>query len=76
MSYRCLLQPFGQAAERHLSKLCFKQEASSNLVKKQTYGREVGNVMCSGVDVSRSLVAERLAWAYDGFAKDADLYGL
>ncbi len=69
-------QPFGQAAKRHLSKLCFKQEASVKLSKKQTYGREVGDVACSGVDVSRSLVAAGLAWAYDGFAKDADLYDL
>ncbi len=28
------------------------------------------------VDVSRSLVAEGLAWAHDGYAKDANLYDL
>lgn len=69
-------QPFGQSAKRHLSRLCFKQEASISLAKKQTYGREVGDVVCNGVDVSRSMVTEGLAWAYVGFAKDADLYDL
>lgn len=69
-------QPFGQVARRHLSKLCFKQEASINLAKKQTYGREVGDVSCNGVDVTRELVTEGLAWVYDGFANDPSLYEL
>lgn len=67
-------QPYGRAARRVLRDLCFKQQAEVRLTGKVTYGRSVGEVRCGGADVSPKLVRAGFAWAYDGFAKDPELY--
>lgn len=57
-------QPFGRAAKRELSELCFNRTASVEARTVDRYGRTVGVVSCDGNDASRLMVERGMAWAY------------
>lgn len=57
-------QPFGQAAKRSLSELCFGRQARIEVVGRDRYGRAVGHAMCEGRDANLEQVRRGMAWAY------------
>ncbi|MFG6490496.1 thermonuclease family protein [Roseateles sp. BYS78W] len=69
-------QPFGQAAKRELSTLCFKQRAKVQTRTTDLYGRIVGVVSCEGRDVSRVMVEHGMAWAYRMYLRRPELLNI
>lgn len=69
-------QPFGQAAKRELSTLCFNQRAKVQTRTTDLYGRTVGVVSCEGRDVSRVMVEHGMAWAYRMYLKRPELLNI
>ena len=69
-------QPFGQAAKRELSTLCFNQPAKVQTRTTDLYGRTVGVVSCEGRDVSRVMVEHGMAWAYRMYLKRPELLNI
>jgi len=66
-------QPFGQAAKRALSDLCFNRPAHVQTRTVDQYGRTVGVVTCAGHDASREMVQRGMAWAYRAYLKRPEL---
>lgn len=66
-------QPFGQAAKRELSTLCFNHSAKVQTRAIDQYGRTVGVVSCDGRDASRLMVEHGMAWAYRTYLKRPEL---
>jgi micrococcal nuclease len=62
-------QPFGNVAKKALADLVFGKEVDVEVVDKDRYGREVGNVHVDGVHVNREQVANGLAWRYVQYDK-------
>ncbi|RYG88735.1 MAG: thermonuclease family protein [Alphaproteobacteria bacterium] len=71
-----LRQPFGRAAKRELSDLCFNRTATVEARTVDRYGRMVGVVSCEGNDASRSMVERGMAWAYPKYLKRPELAAL
>ena len=69
-------QPFGQAAKRELSSLCFNQQAKMQARTVDRYGRAVAVVSCQGRDASRLMVQHGMAWAYRQYLKRPELLPL
>lgn len=69
-------QPFGQAAKRELSALCFNRSAKVQVRTVDLYGRTVGVVSCDGRDASREMVQHGMAWAYRTYLKRPELVPL
>lgn len=69
-------QPFGRAAKRELSDLCFDRIATVEARTVDRYGRTVGVVSCEGNDASRLMVERGLAWAYRKYLKRPELVPL
>lgn len=70
-------QPFGTAARKALSSLCFKRNAQINPINLDRYGRVVAEVKCAGTDVATAQVSAGMAWVYPAYApKQSALYGL
>ena len=57
-------QPFGQAAKRSLSEICYRQRARVQAIDQDRYGRTVGRVFCAGRDANLEQVRRGYAWAY------------
>ncbi|PZP55300.1 MAG: hypothetical protein DI596_11640 [Azospira oryzae] len=66
-------QPFGQAAKRSLSDLCFGRRASVEIVDHDRYGRVVGRVLCDGHDANLEQVRRGMAWAYVRYAPPREI---
>lgn len=66
-------QPFGRAAKRELSDLCFNRTAAVEARTVDRYGRTVGVVSCEGNDASRLMVERGMAWAYRKYLKRPEL---
>lgn len=66
-------QPFGQAAKRSLSDLCFGRRASVEIVDHDRYGRVVGRVLCDGHDANLEQVRRGMAWAYVRYAPQREI---
>lgn len=69
-------QPFGAAAKRSLSDLCFREHAEIRPQKTDRYGRTVARVTCRGQDASAHQVRGGMAWVFDRYVTDRTLYGL
>ncbi|MDG0853056.1 thermonuclease family protein [Roseateles puraquae] len=69
-------QPFGQAAKRELSSLCFNQQAKVQTRAVDVYGRTVGLLSCQGRDASRLMVEHGMAWVYRTYLKRPELVPL
>jgi endonuclease YncB( thermonuclease family) len=71
-------QPFGKAAKRRASDLCYGREVSVRTVDVDRYKRVVGEVLLpDGRSVNREMVRAGLAWWYYAYAKkDLELAAL
>ena len=69
-------QPFGTAARKHLSTLCYATHASIRVVDVDHYGRTIGRVTCGRHYANAEMVRTGLAWVYRRYARDASLYQL
>lgn len=69
-------QPFGAVSRRALVAACLRQPATVALRSRDAYGRAVAKVRCAGTDAGAAQVAAGLAWVYDRYARDAELYRL
>jgi len=69
-------QPFGAAAKRSLSDLCFKVRAEIRPTALDRYGRTVARVTCRGQDASAHQVRSGMAWVFERYASDRSLFQL
>lgn len=71
-----LKQPFGTQSRRALGQVCFRQSALVRVSGVDRYGREIGRVRCDGVDANAQQVRTGMAWVYDRYVTDRELYRL
>lgn len=57
-------QAFGDAAEKHTSKLVYGKPVDVKAYDTDKYDRTVGVVVANGVNVNQSLIIAGLAWKY------------
>lgn len=69
-------QPFGTRSKQALSDLCFGKQAKIVPQTKDRYGRTVARVRCDGQDASEQLVRSGMAWVFDRYVTDRNLYSL
>lgn len=69
-------QPWGNAAKKSLSSACFGIQAEILPLNKDRYGRLIAHVRCRGNDAGSMQVSSGMAWVYDQYAKDKNLYRL
>jgi endonuclease YncB( thermonuclease family) len=63
-------QAFGTKARDHLASRIFKHDVEVDLRKKDQYGRYIGVIYISGVDMNQSMIQDGYAWFYKHYAKD------
>jgi micrococcal nuclease len=63
-------QPFGYESRQALAKMCFFKKAIVHKVTVDQYGRIVAVVFCDGVETSKELVKNGLAWVYTQYNTD------
>jgi endonuclease YncB( thermonuclease family) len=63
-------QAFGTKARDHLASRIFKHDVEVDLRKKDQYGRYIGVIYISGVDINQSMIQDGYAWFYKHYAKD------
>lgn len=69
-------QPFGAVSRRALVAACLRQPAIVAVRSRDVYGRAVAKVSCAGTDAGAAQVAVGLAWVFDRYARDPELYRL
>lgn len=69
-------QAFGQRSRQSLSEMCAAQPATVRSSGKDRYGRVLGRVECKGVDANAEQVRRGMAWVYDRYVTDRNLYAL
>lgn len=69
-------QPFGAKSKLSLSDLCFGKMAQIAEQDRDRYGRTIARVRCAGIDANAEQVRRGLAWVYDRYVTDPDLYPL
>ena len=69
-------QPFGAVSRRALVEACLQKPATLAVRSRDVYGRAVAKVSCAGADAGAAQVAAGLAWVFDRYARDAELYRL
>jgi endonuclease YncB( thermonuclease family) len=67
-------QAFGMVSKRSLSDICYGVRAQVIAVDMDRYGRVVGTVYCNGKNANLEQVKSGMAWVYDRYAKDGNLY--
>jgi len=67
-------QAFGSRSRQHLATLCFNRSAVIRSQSMDRYGRTVARVECEGVDANVEQVSAGMAWVYDKYVIDRDLY--
>jgi endonuclease YncB( thermonuclease family) len=71
-----LKQPFGKESQQALSALCANTFAHVAWAEKDRNGRTLGRVWCGGVDANAEQVRQGMAWVFDRYVKDRQLYSL
>ena len=66
-------QPFGTAARKFTSNLCFGKEVVASVKGKDKYGRTLAGVTVGGKRVQAELVSAGLAWHYKQYSTDKEL---
>lgn len=66
-------QPFAIESKQSLHDLCFWVDAEISSIKKDSYGRTLAQVRCTGVNVNAEQVKRGMAWATDQSVKDGEL---
>lgn len=75
-------QPFGAKSKQSLSDLCFGKQARIASQGRDRYGRTIGRMYCftpgvkTEIDANAEQVRRGLAWVYDRYVTDPDLYPL
>lgn len=69
-------QPFGALSRRRLVVACLRQPATLVVRSRDVYGRAVAKVSCAGMDAGAAQVTAGMAWAFDRYARDPELYRL
>jgi endonuclease YncB( thermonuclease family) len=69
-------QAFGTQSKWALSRLCLGQHVLIEKRGLDRYGRTSGRAICSGKDAGAEQVKSGMAWVYDGYATDKNLYRL
>ncbi len=75
-------QPFGAKSKQSLSGLCFGKQARISPQGRDRYGRTIGRIYCftpgvkTEIDANAEQVRRGLAWVYDRYVTDPDLYPL
>lgn len=69
-------QAFGKESTESLRRLCLNKKATINAETVDRYGRTVARVNCGGTDASAEQVKRGMAWVFDRFATDQELYAL
>ncbi len=67
-------QPFGNKSKQSLSSLCFGKDAKLISNQKDRYGRVLARVRCNGIDANTEQIRRGLAWVYDRYVTDYELY--
>lgn len=69
-------QPFGAKSKQSLSDLCFGKTATLDEGGQDRYGRTIARVHCDGIDANAEQVRRGMAWVYDRYVTDRELYKL
>lgn len=69
-------QAFGNKSKINLSEICFNKVATVNTIKIDKYGRTLGRVTCNYVDANSKQIEQGMAWVYDRYVTDLNLYAL
>lgn len=69
-------QPYGTRAKQALSDLAFNKQARVIEQDRDRYGRTVGRVYVSNLDVNAEMVKQGAAWVYRQYARDRSLFAL
>jgi len=67
-------QPFGNRSMQSLSGMCLQKKAKIKPQTKDRYGRTVARVICDGIDANEEQVKRGMAWVYDKYVRDRNLY--
>jgi len=62
-------QAFGRRGKQKLSELCYGKTAIVNVISTDRYGRSVGDVDCSDINVNEVMVQSGFAWVYRKYDK-------
>ena len=62
-------QAFGQVSKRHLSSLCFNQQAEVKVIATDKYHRTVGDVFCEKTHANEEMVKGGYAWVYRQYSQ-------
>jgi len=66
-------QPFGTVARRRLADLVMGKVVAVDDRGEDAYGRTLARLEVDGIDVSRQMVADGMAWHFTRYSADADL---
>ncbi|MEQ8786223.1 MAG: thermonuclease family protein [Pirellulaceae bacterium] len=66
-------QPFGSAAKKHLSSICFGKQVRVRVTGQDRYGRTLGEVLVGDESANQAMVADGFAWHYKKYSSDAEL---
>ena len=69
------MQPFAVESRIAITNLCVGKQAVFTRLKKETYGRQYGTLVCDGKDVSTEMVSSGLAWRYK-YSRDKNILAL
>lgn len=69
-------QPFGRQSTRALIRMCAQRTAAVHVQGRDRYDRVIGRVICDGVDTTEEQVRTGMAWVYDNYVRDRQLYRL
>ena len=69
-------QPFGNRSMQSLSGMCLQKKAKIKPQTKDRYGRTVARVICDGIDANEEQVKRGMAWVYDKYVRDRNLYSI
>lgn len=69
-------QAFYFESRQSLSDLCLDKKARITTQTKDRYGRIIARVNCSGTDANAEQVKRGMAWVYDRYVTDRNLYNL
>lgn len=69
-------QAFGTKSRQALASMCARKTAVVRVQDTDRYGRTIGRVYCDGVDTSAEQVRLGMAWVYDNYVRDKQLYAL
>ena len=69
-------QPFGNRSKKSLSVMCLQKKAKIKPQTKDRYGRTVARVICDGIDANEEQIKRGMAWVYDKYVRDHNLYSI